>query len=37
MDFTTFENAAQSLSFSIYFLVGAAAAFAFIQGFKSQN
>ncbi len=35
MDFTTFEGAAESLSFSIFFLVGAAAAMAFIQGLKN--
>lgn len=34
MDFSTFEGAAQSLSFSMFFLVGAFAAFAFIQALK---
>ncbi|EAS43489.1 hypothetical protein P3TCK_01494 [Photobacterium profundum 3TCK] len=36
MDFSTFESASQALSLSIYFLVGAAAAIAFVQGFKSN-
>ncbi|ANS86481.1 hypothetical protein VSVS12_02732 [Vibrio scophthalmi] len=35
MDFTTFNGAAESLSFSIWFLVGAAAAMAFLNGLKN--